>query len=131
LMDVTGQTFDMDPKTFTLGSMFAMQLHKFSDEIGKITNAAVKELTIESELKKLADAWRDQRFEVFKYMKVSTGDTLSWDVMYVCCAITANSGVAVAAAASVYAVATRPLCPTQRMPSISQGRLCTRRVYHD
>lgn len=25
-MDVTGQIFDMDPKTFTLGSMFAMQV---------------------------------------------------------------------------------------------------------
>jgi dynein heavy chain, axonemal len=71
LMEVTGQSFDMDPKTFTLQAMFAMQLHKFAEEIGKITNAAVKELTIESELKKLAEAWREQRFDVFKYIKVS------------------------------------------------------------
>ena len=71
-MEVTSQSFDMDPKTFTLQAMFAMQLHKFAEEIGKITNAAVKELTIENELKKLADAWRDQRFDVFKYIKVRT-----------------------------------------------------------
>lgn len=42
LMEVTGQNFDMDPKTFTLGNMFSMQLHKYAEEIGKITNAAVK-----------------------------------------------------------------------------------------
>jgi hypothetical protein len=41
-MEVTGQNFDMDPKTFTLGNMFSMQLHKYAEEIGKITNAAVK-----------------------------------------------------------------------------------------
>ncbi|KAL6757976.1 dynein heavy chain, N-terminal region 1-domain-containing protein, partial [Haematococcus lacustris] len=69
LMEVTGQNFDMDPKTFTLGNMFSMQLHKFADEIGKITNAAVKELTIENEIKKLSDVWREQRFELGKYTK--------------------------------------------------------------
>ena len=36
----------MDPKTFTLANMFAMQLHNFKDEVGAITSAAVKELTI-------------------------------------------------------------------------------------
>lgn len=41
LMVVTGQEFDMDPKTFTLGSMFNMQLHNHADEINKICNAAV------------------------------------------------------------------------------------------
>ncbi len=69
-MEVTGQHFEMDPKTFTLGSMFAMQLHKYGEDIGRITNAAVKELTIETELKKLADVWKEQRFELGKYMKV-------------------------------------------------------------
>lgn len=71
LMEVTGQTFDMDPKTFTLGNMFSMQLHKFGDDIAKICNAAVKELTIESEIKKLFEVWREQRFELGKYMKGS------------------------------------------------------------
>jgi hypothetical protein len=79
LMSVTGKSFDMDPKTFNLGNMFEMQLHKYAEEIGKITNAAVKELTIESELKKLTDVWREQRFEVFKYMKVR-----DWQVAGIC-----------------------------------------------
>ena len=69
-MEVTGKEFDMDPKTFTLGTMFSMQLHLYGEEINKITNAAVKELTIESELKKLGEVWREQRFELAKYNKV-------------------------------------------------------------
>ena len=77
LMEVTNQQFDMDPKTFTLGSMFTMQLHKFTEEIGKITNAAIKELTIESELKKLADVWKEQKFDLGKYTK-STGEDRGW-----------------------------------------------------
>ena len=69
LMDVTGKTFDMDPKTFTLGKLFAMELHNYGTLISDITNAASKELTIESELKKLAEVWKGQKFEIFKYMK--------------------------------------------------------------
>lgn len=45
-MTVTDQEFDMDTKTFTLGSMFNMQLHKFAEEIGKITNAAVSRIAL-------------------------------------------------------------------------------------
>jgi hypothetical protein len=71
LMAVTGHSFDLDPKTFTLGSMFAMQLHKFRDDIAKVTSAARKELTIESELKKLAATWQEQRFELHRYTSVS------------------------------------------------------------
>lgn len=69
LMGVTGQEFDMDPKTFTLNAMFAMHLERYTDAIAKICNAAVKELTIETEISKLAAVWRDQRFELFKFMK--------------------------------------------------------------
>lgn len=42
---------------------------QYSDEISKITNAAVKELTIESEIRKLTEVWREQKFELGKYMK--------------------------------------------------------------
>jgi len=121
LMVATGQEFEMDPRTFTLANMFAMQLHRvscgvsafvsweskvlvggvsllcflragvflvpqnsptesaspqlanpqFSEEVGKITSSAVKELVIETELKKLADLWREQRFTLHKYNNVS------------------------------------------------------------
>eukprot|EP00892_Ulva_mutabilis_P000668 jgi/Ulvmu1/10601/UM065_0057.1 len=69
LMEVTGKEFDMEPKTFTLGSMFTLQLDAFADEILKITTSAEKELTIESELKRLTDIWRDQKFVVAKAFK--------------------------------------------------------------
>ncbi|KAF8069431.1 DHC1 [Scenedesmus sp. PABB004] len=67
LMAVTGQAFELDPKTFTLSAMFDMQLHKFADDIARITSAALKELTIENELRKLAEAWKEQRFDLHKY----------------------------------------------------------------
>lgn len=45
---------------------------KFGEEVGKITSAAVKELVIETELKKLADIWKEQRFTLHKYTNVSS-----------------------------------------------------------
>lgn len=59
----------MDPKSFTLGSMFAMSLDKYAEEILKICSAAEKELTIESELKKLVEVWSEQKFVCAKYSK--------------------------------------------------------------
>lgn len=70
-VQVTGKEFDMEPKTFTLGSMFTLQLDVFAEEILRTTSAAEKELTIECELKKLVDVWRDQKFSVAKYSKGS------------------------------------------------------------
>ena len=71
------QKFDMDPKTFTLGKMFAMQLHKFAADISVICSAATKELTIEQELKKLSDMWKEQKFDLFKYSK-GVSDDKGW-----------------------------------------------------
>ncbi len=78
LMEVTNQNFDMDPKTFTLGNMFQMQLHLYADDIGRICNGAVKELTIESEIKKLGEVWREQRFDLGKYLKVRAAADCVW-----------------------------------------------------
>ena len=33
LMEETGKTFEMDPKTFTLANIFRMELHNFSAQI--------------------------------------------------------------------------------------------------
>jgi dynein heavy chain, axonemal len=49
--------------------MFAMSLDKYADDILKITSAAEKELTIESELKKLVEVWGEQKFVCAKYNK--------------------------------------------------------------
>lgn len=47
LMERTGTSFEMNPDTFTLENMFAMELHKYANVIGDIVTAAVKELSIE------------------------------------------------------------------------------------
>jgi hypothetical protein len=46
-------------------------LLQFGEDVGKIVSSAAKELVIETELKKLADLWRDQRFILHKYKSVS------------------------------------------------------------
>ena len=54
--------------------MFAMRLHQYGPDISEITNAAIKELTIETELKKLTDIWKEQHFDLFKYTKGGMDD---------------------------------------------------------
>lgn len=49
----TGKNFDMNPDTFTLENLFAMELHNFGDTIGVIVTSAVKELSIEKGLKEV------------------------------------------------------------------------------
>ena len=46
-MEKTGQTFEMNVESFTLQSIFAMELHRFQDKIAEIVNCAIKELAIE------------------------------------------------------------------------------------
>jgi len=47
LMKKTGQSFEMNPDTFTLANIFAMELNRYSETIGEIVTAATKELSIE------------------------------------------------------------------------------------
>ena len=47
LMTKTGQKFDMNPDTFTLANIFAMELHRYRDTIGDIVTCASKEMGIE------------------------------------------------------------------------------------
>ena len=46
-MEKTGQMFEMNPETFTLQNIFAMELHRFQDKIAEIVNCAIKESAIE------------------------------------------------------------------------------------
>ena len=69
LMEITGKTFDMNPKTFTLGKIFDMELSNYSEAIREVTEGAVKELTIESGLESIKDAWAQHKFDLFKYVK--------------------------------------------------------------
>ena len=61
--------FDLNPDTFTLQNMFAMELHKFQDVIGDITASATKELGIEKGISEVADTWGAMKFTVSKFMK--------------------------------------------------------------
>ncbi|EDO35852.1 predicted protein [Nematostella vectensis] len=69
LMDMTGMKFDLNPETFTLQNMFAMELHNFSDVIADITASATKELGIEKGIAEVSDTWNAMKFTVAKYMK--------------------------------------------------------------
>eukprot|EP00644_Phytophthora_capsici_P007267 jgi/Phyca11/16825/fgenesh1_pg.PHYCAscaffold_22_\ len=72
LMVVTQVRFDMNLKTFTLGNLFAMKLHRFSTEIGEIVNAAMQEQKIEQEILKIEDSWAKAVLELVKYKKNGT-----------------------------------------------------------
>ncbi len=47
LMKETGIEFDMNPDTFTLENLFAMELSRFNETIQTIVTSASKELQIE------------------------------------------------------------------------------------
>ncbi|CAH8518373.1 unnamed protein product [Schistosoma turkestanicum] len=69
LMRKTGETFDMNPDTFTLANIFAMELHKFADQISEIVAYAVKELSIEKGVKEVEETWQNINFNVINYVK--------------------------------------------------------------
>ena len=69
LMEITGQTFDMNPDTFTLEKLFSMNLHSHSEAIGEMVNGAMKELSIENALREIEVTWKTQKFTVIKYSK--------------------------------------------------------------
>ncbi|XP_036382121.1 dynein heavy chain 10, axonemal [Megalops cyprinoides] len=69
LMERTGTNFEMNPETFTLENMFAMELHKYGNVIGDIVTSAVKELSIEKGVKEVVDTWENMRFSVQRYFK--------------------------------------------------------------
>lgn len=72
LMAVTKVRFEMNLKTFTLGNLFAMELHRFSSEIGEIVNAAMQEQKIEQEIVKIEDVWAKAVLDLVKYKKNGT-----------------------------------------------------------
>ncbi|XP_075256614.1 dynein axonemal heavy chain 10-like [Convolutriloba macropyga] len=69
LMEKTGKKFDMNPDTFTLQNLFAMELHNYTETIGEIVGMAIKELSIEKGVKEVVDTWEVMKFTIIKYMK--------------------------------------------------------------
>ena len=69
LMKETGIEFDMNPETFTLANLFAMELHRFNEVIQNIVTSASKELQIEKGVKEVIETWDKLKFDVIKYVK--------------------------------------------------------------
>ncbi|XP_061762564.1 dynein axonemal heavy chain 10-like [Nerophis ophidion] len=69
LMERTGTSFDMNPSSFTLENMFAMELHKYADVIGEIVTSGVKELGIEKGVKEVVETWGSMKFNIQAYSK--------------------------------------------------------------
>ena len=74
-MESTGKNFDMNPETFTLENLFAMELHNFAETISDIVGSANKELSIEKSLTEVVTTWHSQRFTIHKYVCNSTAKT--------------------------------------------------------
>lgn len=73
IMEATKIKFEMNPKTFTVGKLFAMKLNRFTDDINDLVNEAMQEAKIEAQLRLIEDIWRDTKFEYFR-RKRATGE---------------------------------------------------------
>ena len=59
----------MDQARLTLGDLLGMHLEQHADTVAQLCGAAFKELTIEAELRKIAEGWRGQRFTLHRYTR--------------------------------------------------------------
>ncbi|TPP59989.1 Dynein heavy chain 10 axonemal [Fasciola gigantica] len=69
LMRRTGQSFDINPDTFTLASVFAMELYEYQNQISEILSIAIKEMSIEKGVREVEEAWQNLRFTIVDYFK--------------------------------------------------------------
>ncbi|VDM32164.1 unnamed protein product [Hydatigera taeniaeformis] len=69
LMEKTGISFDIDPLTFTLEGVFAMELHHYSEVIAVIVANAQRELVIEQSLEEIQRIWKEMKFTLTMYTK--------------------------------------------------------------
>ena len=63
---MTGKNFDMNPETFTLENLFAMELHNYAETISDIVGSANKELSIEKSINEVVNTWNALQFTVHK-----------------------------------------------------------------
>lgn len=62
-----GADFNETSPEFNLEAIYAMEFHKFAEEINEISNAATMELQIETGIKAIADTWAVMKIEVVPY----------------------------------------------------------------
>lgn len=66
-----GVEFDETSSEFNLEAIYAMELHKFAEDINEISNAASMELQIENGIKATGDTWAVIKIEVVPYKERS------------------------------------------------------------
>lgn len=64
---IVGSDFDETSSEFNLEAIYAMEFHKYADDINEISNAASMELQIENGIKAIADIWKTMKIEVVPY----------------------------------------------------------------
>ncbi|TGZ60763.1 hypothetical protein CRM22_008363 [Opisthorchis felineus] len=69
LMRKTGQSFDINPETFTLASIFNLDLYRYKDHISEIVAVAIKELSVEKGVREVEETWRNLQFTITTYEK--------------------------------------------------------------
>jgi dynein heavy chain len=69
LMEVTGTTFEYNPKTLSLEAIFKMKLARFQEQIEEIVNEAVQEAKIANEIKKIDQYWSKVTLSMEAYIK--------------------------------------------------------------
>jgi dynein heavy chain len=74
LMEITGKTFDISPKSFTLEDLFGLNLAEYAELVSEICTGAVKELAIEQGIRQIEETWRKVEFEMYKYTKKNNQD---------------------------------------------------------
>ncbi|RZC39320.1 dynein heavy chain 2, axonemal-like [Asbolus verrucosus] len=64
---VVEKDFDENSPSFNLEAIYAMEMHKFAEEINDISNAATMELQIEKGLANIAHIWKDMKIEMIPH----------------------------------------------------------------
>ncbi|XP_057654894.1 dynein axonemal heavy chain 2 isoform X2 [Diorhabda carinulata] len=59
--------FDENSHEFNLEAIYAMEMHKFAEEINEISNAATMELQIENGIAAISKIWETMKFEMVPY----------------------------------------------------------------
>ncbi|XP_048524356.1 dynein axonemal heavy chain 2 [Dendroctonus ponderosae] len=64
---VVGIEFDESSSEFNLEAIYAMEMHKYAEDINEISNAATMELQIEKGLRAIVETWSTMQFEIVPY----------------------------------------------------------------
>lgn len=64
---IIGVNFNESSPSFNLEAIYAMEMHKYAEDIGEISNAATMELQIEKGLASITETWKVMKIEVTQY----------------------------------------------------------------